>query len=56
MKQHWDIAFGVVGGGGTLALSQINQWLAFATGVLTVCVLAVRLMREIKNWNKPPKG
>jgi len=54
MRQNWDVIFGTAGTAGTITLSQINAYLAFMVGVLTVIVMTIRLRREWKNRNTPP--
>jgi hypothetical protein len=53
MKNHWDWIFGSVGTLGTITLGHVNAALACATGLLTVCVMLLKLRREWKNRNTP---
>lgn len=53
--KHGDIVFGTAGTVGTITLAQINTALAFAAGILTVGVMAIRFRREWKHRNDPPK-
>lgn len=55
MNKYGDVIFGAAGTASTVTLSTINGYLAFGTGCLTLCILSIRLYREIKNINKPPK-
>jgi len=51
--KHWDAIFATAGLGGTLAL--VNTYLATVIAVLTCTMLILRLRREWKNRNEPPK-
>jgi hypothetical protein len=53
--KHGDIVFGTVGTAGTFGLGTVNLWLGCVAGVLTVGVMAIRLRREWKHRNDPPK-
>ena len=51
-NQQWDVAFGILGTAGTLSLSFINVMLGCMAGVLTVCVMGLRLRKEWKDRDK----
>lgn len=53
--KHGDIVFGTIGTLGTITLTQFNAMLAFAAGILTVGVMALKFRREWKSRNQPPK-
>jgi hypothetical protein len=55
IMKHGDIVFGTVGTAGTFGLGTVNLWLGCVAGVLTVGVMAIRLRREWKHRNDPPK-
>jgi hypothetical protein len=55
MEKHWDIAFGSGGTVAVITLAQFNQALACGAGLLTLAILALRLGREWRNRNQPPK-
>lgn len=47
-----DIVFGVVGTTTSLTLSQFNVALGCLAGLLTVCVMGLRLRKEWRNRDK----
>lgn len=51
--KHWDAIFATAGMGGTLAF--VNTLLATVIAVLTCTMLALRLRREWRNRNDPPR-
>ena len=53
--RHWDIAGGITGTLATVTLSNVNEWLACAAGVLTVIMLSLRVRSEWINRNRKPK-
>jgi hypothetical protein len=55
MHKHWDILLGTGGFFGVIKLSTINEVLACVAGLTTVSILIIRLGREWKNRNQPPK-
>lgn len=54
MQKHWDVMFGVGGTASTITLTQVNAYLAFISGVITVFIVVVRARREWKHRNEPP--
>ena len=54
--KNGDIVFGTLGTVGTITLAQFNAILACGAGLLTVGVMGLRLRREWKHRNDPPKG
>lgn len=55
MQKHWDVLFGAGGIATTLTLTQFNQMLACAAGLVTLFVLVMRARREWRHRNKPPE-
>jgi len=54
MRQNWDVFFGTAATAGTITLSMVNAYLAFAIAVMSLILMTFRMRREWKNRNKPP--
>lgn len=53
--KHGDLLFGTIGTGSSLGLAHINLALGISAGVVTLCVMILRLRREWNHRDKPPE-